>query len=41
MQGVANQYLASSQLHGNVVIGAETDTDKFRERGFRIDNFGQ
>ena len=37
---VASAYLNSDQLHGNVVVGPETETSTFKDRGFLIDTFG-
>ncbi|XP_063689891.1 presequence protease, mitochondrial-like [Bolinopsis microptera] len=41
LQQVAGLYLSGDSPHGNVVVGAETETAKFRDLGYRIDTFGQ
>ena len=41
LQQVAGLYLSGESPHGNVVVGAETETAKFRDLGYRIDTFGQ
>ena len=41
VQDVACQYLSPSQLHGNVVIGPDTETASFRDRGFLVNTFGR
>jgi hypothetical protein len=41
IQQAAALYLSEDRPHGNVVVGAETETSKFRDLGYCIDTFGQ
>lgn len=41
LQRVAQNYLSGDQTQGNVVVGAETETSKFRDLGYFVDVFGQ
>ena len=41
LQDVAVRYLSEDQIQGNVVVGPDTDTSKFRDLGYFIDTYGQ